>query len=242
MGWRLINTDLADPYYVTAADEAITIHREKNQVPNTLHFYRRNQPTISLGRSRKIQNDVNTDYCTNHNITLLRRTTGGGTIYTDPGCLIYSLIFNKKDAPFTSLQDTFKHICFSLITALYALQIPTQYKPPNDVLLNGKKISGAGLIKKNNTILIHGTLLISTNLTTMHHSLNHKPTKTPVTTLTQQLPDPPPIPDIQHNITNQISQLFKTYLSPSTLTLEEKALIAKLIQTRYQQQNWTYKR
>lgn len=242
MGWRLINTDLADPYYVTAADEAITIHREKKQVPNTLHFYRRNQPTISLGRSRKIQTDVNTNYCANHNITILRRTTGGGTIYTDPGCLIFSLIFDKKNAPFTSLQDTFKHICSSLITALYALQIPTQYKPPNDVLLNGKKISGAGLIKKNNTILIHGTLLISTNLTSMSHSLNHRSTKTPVTTLTQQIQTPPSMVDIQTNFTNQISQLFKTYISPSTLTKEEKALISKLIQTRYQHQNWTYKR
>ena len=55
MGWRLIDTDIADPYYVTAADDAIAQARKENMVPDTLHFCRRHPAAVSVGRSRKIQ-------------------------------------------------------------------------------------------------------------------------------------------------------------------------------------------
>lgn len=241
MGWRHINTDLADPYYVTAADEAITILRQKNHVPNTIHFYRRNQPTISVGRSRKIHEDIHLQNCQKYNVTIIRRTTGGGTIYTDPGCLIYSLIFNKNDTPFSSTEDIFKHICTAIITALNTFQITTQFKPPNDILLNGKKISGAGLIKKDDIILIHGTLLISTNLVIMQQVLNIS-SKTSVTTLQKEEPAIPSVIDLYTSIANHFAQIFQTNLLLGSLNEEEKALITQLIQTRYRKQNWTYMR
>ena len=55
MGWRLIDTDIADPFYVTAADDALSQSRKEKSTPNTLHFYRRDPPTISIGRFGKIQ-------------------------------------------------------------------------------------------------------------------------------------------------------------------------------------------
>jgi lipoate-protein ligase A len=242
MDWRQINTNIADSYYVTAADEAIINYRQKNYVPNTLHFYRRNQSTISLGRSRKIQHDIHLDTCHKHDITILRRITGGGTIYTDPGCLIYSLIFNPQDTPITSKQDAFNQICSAVINALSSHGISATYKPPNDILLNGKKISGAGIIKKNPIILIHGTLLHSTNLIIMQQLLKKQENNTKVTSLKQEINNPPKIQTLQQSIAHQIAQLFQISFLTSELTSEEKTMIAQLIHTRYSKDSWTFKR
>ena len=154
MRWRLIDTDIEDPFYVTAADEAIAQARKYNKTPNTLHLYRRDPPAISIGRFRKIHEDINLNECIKNNVKIVRRTTGGGTIYTDKECLIYSLIFNKEDTNLSlhTPQEIFEKICHSIINALKKLDIHTTYKPPNDILLNGKKISGSAQIKKDNII------------------------------------------------------------------------------------------
>jgi len=239
MDWRYINTDLADPYFVTAADEAITIYRGKNLVPNTLHFYRRNQPTISIGRSQEISKNIFLPNAKKQQIILIRRTTGGGTIYTDPGCLIYSLIFPKTDLSTVSQKDIFKPICTNIITALSIFGIHADFKPPNDILINGKKIGGAGCIIKNQIILLHGTLLHTTNLTKLHQVLRIPPNATPVTTLQQETTNPPSINEIQQEIIQQFTYLFHTHFTLGTLITKEKDLITQLIQTRYQQQKWT---
>ena len=110
MGWRFIDTDITDPYYVTAADEAIALARKEKKVSNTLHFYRRKPAAISVGRSRKIHDDVNVDECLKNNVKIVRRTTGGGTIFTDKDCLIYSLVFDKKETALHSSQQIFENI------------------------------------------------------------------------------------------------------------------------------------
>ena len=132
MGWRLIDTDIANPYYVTAADEAISQARKENKAPNTLHFYRRNPATISVGRSRKIHDDINLDQCIKNNVNIVRRTSGGGTIFTDKDCLIFGLVFDSKDIGLKSSQDIFENICNLIVKSLKRFNISAEYKPPND--------------------------------------------------------------------------------------------------------------
>ena len=167
MGWRLIDTDITDPYYVTATDEAIAYARKEKKVPNTLHLYMRNPAAVSVGRSRKIHDDVDVGECIKNNVKIVRRTTGGGTIYTDKECLIYSLIFDKKNVGLQSSQEIFENVCNSIVNTLKKLDIHTTYKPPNDILLNGKKISGSAQIIKERIVLIHGTVLVDTDLELM---------------------------------------------------------------------------
>ena len=241
MGWRLIDTDLEDPYIVTAADDAIAQARKHNLTTNTLHFYRRNTPTISIGRIQKIHDDVNLAYCTKNHITLIRRTTGGGTIYTDPGCLIYSLIFSHRTMGVSTPQELFNRICRTIVFGLHNLHIPTEFAPPNDILLNGKKISGSAQIRKNNITLIHGTILINTDLTIMEQALKH-PSKKPVTTLQTELHQTIPHQDIKKVLKQQFETLFQTSIEPNHLTDYEQNRIHHLITTRYTNQEWTYKR
>jgi len=95
MIWRLIDTDLAPPYYVTAADEAILEAFRKNIIPPTIHFYRRKPAGVSVGRTKKIEKDVNIKKCGKYGVKVVRRKSGGGTIYTDEGFYCKNFIEGK---------------------------------------------------------------------------------------------------------------------------------------------------
>ena len=207
MGWRLIDSHIADPYYVTAADDALATVRNIKAIPNTLHFYQRHPPAVSLGRGRKIHEDINLEECTKNDVKIIRRTTGGGTIYTDKDCLIYSLVFDQNDTTLSSSQEIFKDICNILVTTLEHFHIHAVYKPPNDLLLNGKKISGSAQIKKSNIILIHGTILVDTNLETMNTVLKHKKPQS-VSSIAQETNNPPSIKEIKSQMITEYAQYF----------------------------------
>jgi len=241
MGWRLIDTDNTDPYYVTAADEVISIARKEKKVGNTIHFYRRKPAAVSVGRSRKIHDDVNVDECIKNNVKIVRRTTGGGTIFTDKDCLIYSLVFDRKDAALSSSKKIFENICNSLVTALKKCDIDTVYKPPNDILLNGKKISGSAQILKENIVLIHGTILIDTSLELMNKVLK-QPKQSYVSTIRRETNYTLSINDVKEILKKEFEGNFDTCFEKTELSLYETNLINKLLKEQYCNDAWNYMR
>ena len=240
MGWRLIDTDIADPYYVTAADDAISQARKGKKVPNTLHFYRRKPSAVSVGRSRKIHDDINVQNCSKHNVKIIRRTTGGGTIFTDKDCLIYSLVFDKEDKREQSSLDIFEHICTSLVSTLKKFDINAMYKPPNDILLNGKKISGSAQIQKDNIVLIHGTLLLDTDIEVMNSVL--KQPKSNVSTIQREIGFTPPLNEIKGLLKKEFEVYFDTTIEKTMFSKLEKNLISKVLEERYYNDAWNFMR
>jgi lipoate-protein ligase A len=152
-------------------DEAIREARLREIVPNTLHLYRRKPPTVSIGRYQNIEEVVDLEYCKEHRIDIIRRTSGGGTIYTDSNCLEYAVVVNQgySEIPM-DLEGSFKVICTGIITALNVLDIDASYKPLNDVLVRGKKISGNAQ-RRRRVLLQHGTLLVDADFESMSKAL-----------------------------------------------------------------------
>jgi lipoate-protein ligase A len=241
MGWRLIDTKVTDPYYVTAVDEAISLARKEKKVANTLHFYLRNPAAVSVGRSKKIQDDINVDECRKNNVKIVRRTTGGGTIFTDKDCLIYSLVFDKERLESPSPQEIFGHICNSLVSALKKCKIDTVYKPPNDILLNGRKISGSSQILKEGIVLIHGTILIDTDLKLMNNVLRQSKNDY-VSTICRETNQILPIDNIKEILKKEFEETFDTGFEKTELSNYEAELIKKLLKERYLNDIWNYMR
>jgi lipoate-protein ligase A len=239
MGWRFIDTDIGNPYFVTAADEAIYQARKEKIVENTLHFYRRDPSAISVGRSRKIHDDINIDECLDHNIKIVRRITGGGTIFTDKQCLIYSLVFDRGTVKLYSSRETFKNICHLIVTVLEKLGINTIYKPPNDILLNGKKISGSAQAQKENIVLIHGTILIDTDLELMKRVLK-KSNNFNVSTIRNEIGFLLSLDTIKEELKKNFETFFDFNFKKSTFSNCEKHLIDKLLKERYLNDAWNF--
>lgn len=240
MGWRVIDSNISNPYYVTAADDMLA-HLHPNTTKNTLHFYQRQFPTISVGRTRKIHDDINLDVCTTHNIKIIRRISGGGTIFTDKNCLIYSLSFQTQNNKLYHPQKQFNKICQKLAQILQTYHPNIAFKPPNDITLNGKKISGSAQMKQHNTILIHGTILVDTNLTLMHKAL-HQKTPKPVSTLTKELGYTPSIQTLKKQLLTSFETLFNSTMHHEQFTPSEQEKITNLMKNKYLKTEWNFMR
>jgi len=248
--WRLINSDLAEPAFTVAADEAIALAVSENKVPNTLHFYRRNAPTISLGYFQKVEESLNLQFCQKNNIQIVRRITGGSAIYSDPGHLIYGLAVDETILP-SDRNKAFEKVCGAIVLALQELGIQAQFKPINDVMVNGRKISGSAQMRRWGIVLQHGTLVIENNGHMLSNALKQDIAKiearkqmpeTYVTSIAEITGQPPDLEIIRSAIVKEFEQVFEIKFQESGLTDYENELISQLIIDKYGNKEWNMKR
>jgi lipoate-protein ligase A len=239
LNWRVIDTDLADPYFVTAADEALAVSIGKYNGIETLHFYRRNPPAVSLGYFTKVADDVDIAKCKELGIKILRRTSAGGSIYTDSDQLIYSLI--TRTPPGKNFEDTFQQLGEVLMNALEKIGIKAEYKPPNDLTINGRKISGSAQVKKWNVYLIHGTIIFALDNSILELVLKkHKPGYT--SSLEVECGFKPDISKLKNAIIESFQEKFNVLINPGEFSDKEKEIINDLIVSKYSKESWIFKR
>lgn len=143
----------------------LTLHAQ-GQRPDLLRFYR-SHACASVGRYQAIDRELRTYYCAQHHIEMLRRITGGGALYTDPQQLGFSLIATNS----TSLENNLKLACEAIVLALQELGIHACHALPNDVEIEGKKIASVFAAFEAGSFLLHGSLLLDTNIKTMLEAL-----------------------------------------------------------------------
>lgn len=238
MYWRVIDTDQEHPYYVTAADEALAITCPQDEGMDSLHFYRRSPPGVSVGYFRDVTEDVNIDYCERHGISIVRRTSAGGTIYTDSHQLIYSII--TRQALGNDVKDSFKRVCNCLVSALGMHEIRATYKPPNDVLINGKKVSGSAQVKKKNVYLIHGTIILALDQDVIDRVLK-QPKVGYTSSIKKECGSVPEIDHLKRSIKYAFQDEFDVKFHHGRFSETEEKLIQDLIKNKYSTKSWNFK-
>jgi lipoate-protein ligase A len=247
MAWRLVDSGLISPEESSASDEAILVARTKNLVPDTLHLYRRDRPTVSLGYFQKVNDAVDLDFCKSRNISILRRMSGGSAVYTDKKQLIYAAIL-KKDLG--SVPESYEKICSAVILGLGFLGIKAKFKPVNDILVGGKKISGSAQLRRQGTILHHGTILVDEDFDTMFKALKvpeskFKPLglKHPVQKMASLKLEGHQcgMDELKDAISKGFEDFFKDKMLKSELTTDEKKTIKRLVKNKYGKKEWNYK-
>ena len=103
------------------------------------------------------------DVAAKMNIPVLTRSTGGGVVFHDGGNLNWSL-FLRNDGPFPSPTVAFETGSRCIVTALANQGVPALFSPPNRIDVSGRKISGMAARFTPRTTLVHGTLLIDSDL------------------------------------------------------------------------------
>lgn len=233
MRFRLIDTDLAHPYYVTAADEAISTARKLGIVPNTVHLYRRDPPAVSMGRFRSVK-EINVERCKKEGIVIVRRVSGGGNIFTDKGCLIYSLIC--KDFFADKPESVFEKVCCAICRTIESFGLKAVYKKPNDVLVNGKKVSGSAILKKADVTLVHGTIIVSGKVSLAKEVLPRG--KVEITSLSKEACKEIDVEKVKEKLLEIFKKDFDIEIEKGSLTNFEKNLIQYLIEKKFSRDEW----
>jgi lipoate---protein ligase len=239
MSWRLVDSDLLEPAFSAAVDEAILLARNEGSVPNTLHLYRRTGPTISLGHFERINESIDIEAAERLRVSIVRRMSGGSAIYTDPDQLIYTVAVGKGSVP-ESPQDTFRLLCQGLIEALAVLGVRAEFKPVNDVLVGGRKISGSAQVRRHEVVLQHGTLLVRTDYERMFSVLrSDKRSRNEMTSLVEELGEAPPMAAVKIAIVRGFSEALGVEFEAGALSERERESADRLTRSTYGRQDHT---
>ena len=118
---------------------------------------------VMVGCNQIAEAEVDINYAKRENIQVFRRSSGGGTIYTDLGTLLYTMILphTKENYP---LEIAKTKVATPIVKALNKMDIPAVIEGRNDILIDGKKVSGLAQYVKYGRICVHGSLLYDTDL------------------------------------------------------------------------------
>jgi len=155
---RFVDLGTVTPEYSVCVDKVLLSSCSED----TLLLYSRDRPCISVGRFQREDETVDLEYTEKNDISVVRRASGGSNIYSDEHQLTYSLIVSR-DRLRMDRNESFAVVCGCVVNALSILGIESEYKPVNDILVNGKKISGGAQARTANAILQHGSLILDIN-------------------------------------------------------------------------------
>jgi len=168
MSLRVLVFDSGDPKYDLAFEEALARLRARDKIPDTLRLWRTSRSVV-LGYFRSPEEDVNLDVAGRNGIPLIRRFTGGGTVYLDRGCLNYSIVMKRKvEFPISYLYGT---VLKGTLAALKSLGFSPYLVNTNDIVVNGKKVSGTAASIKWGVLFLHGSILVDANLNMLNSLL-----------------------------------------------------------------------
>ncbi len=116
-------------------------------------------PAIVCGKHQLIEGEVNMEYVRKIGVPIYRRHSGGGTIFADEGCFMFTFIkrSGKRD-------DVFRECLSSVVRAFGEIGLETELSGRNDLLFKGKKFSGNAYYRNENGSILHGTLLYKTDI------------------------------------------------------------------------------
>lgn len=169
--FRVIDTGIRDGRAQIAFDQAMIDAHKAGGVPDTVRFLQF-RPTALIGRHQVLSQEIRLEYCEANNIQTARRITGGGAIYFDEGQLGWELVFNRETLGIASLGDLTREICEAASAGLRQLGVNAQYRPRNDIEVDGRKISGTGGFFDGDTLFYQGTVLVDMNPADMLAALN----------------------------------------------------------------------
>jgi lipoate-protein ligase A len=252
--WRLLDTGLHDAFYNMALDEAIVMARSGKLVPNTLRLFRWKPSAISIGYFQSTEEEVNIEACEKERIDCVRRRTGGGAVYHDTeGELTYSIIMNEDHRLVSKdFQVTYSTLCNGIVAGLARLSIPAEFKPINDITVEGKKISGNAQTRGMNIVHQHGTILREIDPGLMFSVLRVpsekirdkliKSAEERVTSTNKYLERQVGFEELKTALISGFSETFNVSFVPGkTVEFEEKQC-AKLSTEKYGTKEWNFKR
>ncbi|MBX9971887.1 lipoate--protein ligase [Cytobacillus firmus] len=164
------NQGITDPRINLAIEE----YALKNlDIEETYLLFYINEPSIIIGKNQNTVEEINTEYVENNGIHVVRRLSGGGAVYHDLGNLNFSFI-TKDDG---EIFHNFQKFTEPVVEALQKLDVNAELSGRNDLMAEGRKISGNAQFSTKGRMFSHGTLLFDSEIESVVSALKVKKDK-----------------------------------------------------------------
>ena len=122
-------------------------------------FVWRVAPTVIFGRNQVLENEVNLEYCKEKGVSIVQRKSGGGCVYSDKGNIMISYVSERG-----VVSEVFEKYLSELTECLRGLGLKAEKSGRNDILVDGRKVSGNAFHQHPDRSIVHGTLLYDTDM------------------------------------------------------------------------------
>lgn len=174
---KRLELTLEDPAWNLALDEALLDVAEAGPGPSEwLRLWEPAAPLVVSGRSTELTREVQLDACRREEVPVFQRCSGGASIVSGPGCLMYSLVLSLESHPHLAIpSEAHQMVLQRLAKGLQGLGVDASLAGTSDLALEGRKFSGNSLRAKRRHILYHGTLLYNFPLDLIERLLRMPP-------------------------------------------------------------------
>ncbi len=236
----IINRKSTNPYFNIAAEEYLV----KN-VEEPCFMIWQNSPSVIIGKHQNPLREVNLEFTQKNDIPIIRRISGGGTVYHDLGNINYSFIdFGKQE----SLVNFAKY-SQPILDVLNKMEVDAKLVGKSDLKINGQKFSGNASHVHRNKVLHHGTLLFQSDLKILNESIKItrgnitdkavKSNRSPVCNISDHLKEPMNIDDFKSQLLSHIKMEFPEAKDVDFNEAQENE-IQKLVDEKYLSWEWNF--
>jgi lipoate---protein ligase len=236
------NKGITDPRINLAIEEYALKNLDINET--YLLFYI-NEPSIIIGKNQNTVEEINTDYVESNGIHVVRRLSGGGAVYHDLGNLNFSFITKDDGESF----HNFRKFTEPVVDALRKLGVNAELSGRNDLVAEGRKISGNAQFSTKGRMFSHGTLLFDSEIDHVVSALRVKQDKieskgiksirSRVANISEFLSEKITIEEFRRQLLENIFA-GATEIPEYVLTEEDWTKIHELSKERYQNWDWNY--
>ncbi len=248
--FRFIDLGARDGYFIQAVYEAIAYFVGRGERPPTIVSIYPANPYVCVGVNQLPDMEVDIEFCRSRGIDVVRRQVGGGAVYLDQYQHFYHIIV-PRDHPIAqgTIEDFFRRILQAIVCFYRSYNLNAEYKPINDVVINGRKASGNGAALLHNSMVLVGNVILDfdAELTSQILKVPDEKLKAHLvssmkewmTSLKRELGYIPPRTEVIDRLRNCFSRTLEIELEDSTLTMEELDLANK-IANNMRSDKWLY--
>ncbi len=172
------------------------------RIEDEAFFVWRVAPTVIIGRNQDLEAEVNMEYCSKHGVHVVRRKSGGGCVYSDMGNIMVSYVSDRG-----VVSAVFDRYLSAMTACLCSLGLHAEKSGRNDILVEGRKVSGNAFHQLPDRSIVHGTLLYDTDFDALEEAIR------------------PPVEKLERHGVASVRQRvenLKTYLDPKRIkSIEE---------------------
>jgi lipoate---protein ligase len=248
--WRLLDYSFADPSMNLALEESILRGKVEGESLDTLRLWQ-HPPVVSIGCFLNPEDEVNIGACKQLGVKIIRRLSPGGALYIDEGSIQYSLTFDRQSFLLPEcIEDSYSVLSGGVIEALNSMGVKAEFQPVNDLVVGGKKISGASQSRMYNGILHHGTISVNTKLDILEQVL--KPSelklkaqgfpnlKERITTLSREIGRDVSMEIFKRKLVEGFEKILNTDFTVGVPSPWEIKTAEELFEEKYKKFEWIY--
>ncbi|GAA2793899.1 biotin/lipoate A/B protein ligase family protein [Saccharopolyspora taberi] len=154
--WRLVRDGPQVPLMHMALDQVLAEEVAAGRRPPTLRFWEWAAPSVIIGSFQSVRNEVDAEGARRHGVEVVRRITGGGAMFVEPGNTVtYSLYAPESLVAGMSVADSYAFLDDWVLGVLRELGLNVWYQPLNDITSDGGKIGGAAQKRVGPGVVLH---------------------------------------------------------------------------------------